>query len=338
VGALEMERAGPRPPAWGWWRFALALLLVLLVLSMMAGRVANEIALPLERLAHAADRFGGGELTFRTDVAGSGRLWVAREVRDVAVSFNRMAESVEAMVRGQRELLGAISHELRSPLGRARVALEIARDRLPPQAGERSPAGALDDVEKQLGAVDEILADLLDVTRAGLADLRKETRGIVAWLRGKIAEEPESPAIVLSTPDDGMDPPLPFDSALLGRVVHNLLVNARAHGHPIDAPIEVKVSFAPRDALREPCVRVVVCDRGPGFPDGFAERAFEPFVRGDASRARPPDGAGYGLGLAIVRRIVEAHGGRAFAENLMDGTRRVGVEVGFELPTSSTTR
>jgi two-component system OmpR family sensor kinase len=338
VGALEMERAGPRPPAWVWWRFALALLLVLLVLSMMAGRVANEIALPLERLAHAADRFGGGELTFRTDVAGSGRRWVAREVRDVAVSFNRMADSVEAMVRGQRELLGAISHELRSPLGRARVALEIARDRLPPHAGERSPAGALYDVEKQLGAVDEILADLLDVTRAGLADLRKETRGIVAWLRGKIAEEPEPPAIVLSAPDDGTDLTLPFDPALLGRVVHNLLLNARAHGHPIDAPIEVRVSLAPRDPLRDPCVRVVVRDRGPGFPDGFAERAFEPFVRGDASRARPSDGSGYGLGLAIVRRIVEAHGGRVFAENVMDGTRRAGVDVGFELPTSSTTR
>ena len=119
------------------------------------------------------------------------RRWVAREVRDVAVSFNRMAERVEAMVRGQRELLGAISHELRSPLGRARVALEIARDRLPPDTGERSPRLALDDVETQLGAVDSVLGDLLDVTRAGLADLRKENRGIVEWIRGKIAEEPK---------------------------------------------------------------------------------------------------------------------------------------------------
>ncbi len=145
----------------------------------------------------------------RTDVADSRRRWIAREVRDVAVSFNRMADRVEAMVRGQRELLGAISHELRSPLGRARVALEIARDRLPPEAGERSPKAALDDVETQLGAVDSVLGDLLDVTRAGLADLRKENRGIVEWIRGRIAEEPQPPAIVLCVPDGGEDPRSP---------------------------------------------------------------------------------------------------------------------------------
>jgi signal transduction histidine kinase len=77
-------------------------------------------------------------------------------------------------------------------------------------------------------------------------------------------------------------------------------------------------------------LRVGVRDRGPGFPPGFAERAFEPFVRGDAARARPTVGAGYGLGLAIVKRIVEAHGGKAFARNVDPGGG--GAEVGFELP------
>ncbi|HEX3343888.1 MAG TPA: HAMP domain-containing protein, partial [Polyangiaceae bacterium] len=144
MGALEMEKFGPRPGPWPWWRLVLALVVVFTVLSLMAGRVANLIARPLEQLAHAADRFGGGDLAFRADL-GRTRRWVAREVHDVAVSFNRMAERVEAMVRGQRELLGAISHELRSPLGRARVALEIARDRLPPPSAERSPGAALDD-------------------------------------------------------------------------------------------------------------------------------------------------------------------------------------------------
>src|ERR1700722_19614045 len=141
VGALEMEKFGARPGGWPWWRLVLALVLVFAVLSLMAGRVANLIARPLEQLAHAADRFGGGDLGFRAEV-GRARRWVAREVRDVALSFNRMADRVEAMVRGQRELLGAISHELRSPLGRARVALEIARDRLPPAPAERTPASA----------------------------------------------------------------------------------------------------------------------------------------------------------------------------------------------------
>lgn len=324
AGALEMEKFGPRPTALQWWRFALGLLLVGAVLSVMAGRIANLLSRPLERLAHAADRFGSGDLGFRAD-AGRPRRWVALEVHEVAVAFNRMADRVEAMVRGQRELLGAISHELRSPLGRARVALEIARDRLPEEAGERSPRTALDDVEKQLGAVDGILGELLDVTRAGLADLRTEKRSLVAWLRGRVAEEPPPP-IELDVAPGAEDVAPAFDPALLGRAVHNLLVNARAHGHPPDAPIAVRVALAETEGV----VRVVVRDRGPGFGPGVAEKAFEPFVRGDSARSRPTEGAGYGLGLAIVKRVIEAHGGRVFAGNAADA----GAEVGFDLPLS----
>jgi signal transduction histidine kinase len=358
VGALEMERFGPRMLPWQWWRFAVAFALVVAVLSSMAGGVANQLARPLEHLAQAADRFGGGDLAVRTDLAGGRRRWVAQEVRDVAVSFDRMADRIEAMVRGQRELLGAISHELRSPLGRARVALEIARDRLPPpsaEPAERSAAGALDDVEKQLGAVDAILGDLLDVARTGLADLRKETRGLVEWLRNRVAEEPPAPPIELVAAGD---PPvdtlvLAFDPALLARAVQNLFVNARAHGHPADRPIEVRVSRTGGERSepgeREPWVRVVVRDRGPGFPDGVAARAFDPFVRGEPSRVRPTEGAGYGLGLTLVRRIVEAHGGRVFARNVPGESTGVGVgvgegagvdgaEVGFELPAVSPAR
>jgi signal transduction histidine kinase len=79
-------------------------------------------------------------------------------------------------------------------------------------------------------------------------------------------------------------------------------------------------------------LRVSVRDRGPGFPPGFAERAFEPFVRGDAARSRPAAGAGYGLGLTIVRRIVEAHGGRVFARNAEARGGGGGAEAGFDLP------
>jgi len=327
AGALEMEKFGPRATVWPWWRLVLGLVLVVTVLSLMAGRVANLLAQPLERLAQAADRFGGGDLAFRADV-GRTRRWVAIEVREVAVSFNRMADRLEAMVRGQRELLGAISHELRSPLGRARVALEIARDRLPPAsatvAPERSPAAPLDDVERQLQAIDSILRDLLDVTRAGLADLRKETRPFADWLRARATEEPTTPPVTVEAAPEARDVAVAFDAALLGRAVHNLLINARAHGQGDEQPVEVRLERQ-GDALR-----VVVRDHGPGFAAGLADRAFEPFVRGDAARARPTAGAGYGLGLAIVRRVVEAHGGHAFARNALDG--RGGAEVGFDLP------
>jgi two-component system, OmpR family, sensor kinase len=324
VGALEIEGLGAHAWPWGWWRPALSLLLALGVLSGMAGAVANQLARPLERLARAADRLGAGDLAFRTDVAGGGQRWVAREVRDVAVSFNRMADRLEAMVRGQRELLGAISHELRSPMGRAHVALEIARDRLQTEAPGRAPLAPLDDVERELGVVDSILGDLLDVTRAGLADLRKDTQPLAAWLERRVAAETDLPPVNVAVDSDARDTTLPFDAALLGRVIHNLLVNAPAHGHPADTPLEVRLARGSGGAT----LRVTVRDRGPGFAPGFAERAFEPFVRGDAARSRPRAGSGYGLGLAIVRRIVEAHGGRVFARNVEGG----GAEVGFELP------
>jgi signal transduction histidine kinase len=379
VGALEMNRFGARPGAWSWWRLGLALSTVLGVLSVMASRVADLLARPLEQLAGAADRFGGGDLGHRAPVAYSPG-WMVIEVRAVAVSFNRMADRVEAMVRGQRELLGAISHELRSPLGRARIALEIARDRLAPglagsgiagagddadaaaPAGQRSPGAALDDVERQLGVIDGILGDLLDMTRAGLADVRRESRPLVAWLRARVADEPTPPAIVLEATGEAEEATPAFDAALLGRAVHNLLVNARAHGHPAAQPVVVTVAVVPFPRLpdeadageasgdtdparRDSAIRVLVRDHGPGFPDGFIERAFEPFVRGDAARTRPTAGAGYGLGLTIVRRIVEAHGGKVFARNAPApsgagdrGGPPPGAEVGFDLPVGSTAR
>ncbi len=339
LGAVEMEKFGPRPVNWPWWRLVLALALVGAVLSVMASRVANLLARPLEHLALAADRLGAGDLSSRAMVGGP-RRWVAAEVRDVGVAFNRMAERVEALVRGQRELLGAISHELRSPLGRARVALEIARDRLTPPAPAaalddaasgpetRTLASALDDVEVQLGAVDGILGDLLDVTRAGLSDLRRQTRPFVPWLRGQLAEEPRPPEVVIAVDPELEGTALSFDAPLLARAVHNLLRNARAHGHPDALPIEVHASRVGG------ALQVLVRDRGPGFSPGLAERAFEPFVRGDTARSRPTEGAGSGLGLTIVRRIVEAHGGRAFARNAAGG----GAEVGFDLPAEPPSR
>jgi signal transduction histidine kinase len=299
------------------------LLVVTALMAAMAGRVARRLARPLERLAEAADRWGAGDLAFRTDVAhDTGGL--AREIRDLASSFNRMADRLEVMVRGQKELLGAVSHELRSPLARARVALEIARDRLA-TSGDAS-AAAIDRIEIELGTIDTILGDLLSATRAGLADVRKEPHEIAAWVRARLDEEPEPPPVLMDVAPDVGKLCVPFDGALLARAFHNLLVNARTHGHRLDRPIRAAVS---RTGDR---VQIAVRDEGPGFASGFEARAFEPFVRADAARSRSATEGGTGLGLAIVRRIVEAHGGRAFARNYKEGDTS-GAEVGFELPT-----
>lgn len=309
VGAAKFETGGPpvRPS-----RLIIPLAVALVVLLFAARAVSWQLARPLEQVANAAERFGAGNLSVRTELPHR-RRWVAEEVRELADSFDRMAERIETIVRDQRELLGAISHELRSPLGRARVALEIARERA--AANDKS----FDVIEKELGNVDAILGDLLAATRAGLSDLRREKVDLRAWLEQRLAAEPTPPAVELSAPSDAR---ASIDVALLGRAVHNLLQNARNHGHPSDRPLQVRLEVTPVHA------RITVRDHGPGFAPELLERAFEPFVRGDV--ARKPSG-GTGLGLALVRRIAEAHGGQASAKNV-DG----GAEVAIEIPLEAT--
>jgi two-component system OmpR family sensor kinase len=317
VGAVQFEAAMIPSPH---WNALVALMAAMFVLAMAARGVARRLAWPLEAVADAAERFGGGDLTARTQLAGRKR-WVADEVRGVAQAFDQMAERIARVVRDQRELLAAISHELRSPLGRARVALEIARER-----GGDGAAASIEDIERQLTDVDAILGDLLAAARAGLSDVKPVATPVAAWLRARLAAEACPPAIEL-TSDVTDDVAVPFDAALLNRALHNILANARAHGHPPDRPIEVSLEA---DANR---IRIVARDHGPGFPPELLPRVFEPFVKGDAART---PGAGYGLGLALVRRIAEAHGGRAFAANveakLEQGDGETGAAVGFELP------
>lgn len=319
VGALELRTGSPAPQG---WRVAVALGAALLVLGLVAGRVSKRLARPLEHLAQTAERFGSGDLTARTGIEQIPRRWVAEEVRDVGRAFDGMADRIQRVVLEQRELLAAISHELRSPLGRARIAVEIARERT-------EPGPALDDVERQLVEIDAILGDLLASARAGLADVRVEEQDLVPWLRARIAAESASPGdgamaepIELAVMGGAETARVKIDSALLGRALHNLFANAWAHGHPKSIALEVVAS------VQDDRARVVVRDRGPGFTEAVLPRAFEPFVMG-ADSARSPGAHGMGLGLALVRRIVEAHGGSVAASNVESGE---GAEVSFELP------
>ena len=314
VGALELRTGTPAPQL---WRVGVALGAALLVLGAAARRVSKRLARPLEHLAHTAERFGSGDLTARTGIEGLPRRWVAEEVRDVGRAFDGMADRIARVVLEQRELLAAISHELRSPLGRARIAVEIARER-------PDPTAALDDVERQLVEMDVILGDLLASARAGLADVHLEAVELVPWLRKRIAAENLGP-IELVVAGSAVSARVTIDAALLGRALHNLFANAWNHGHPKDTPLEVTAAVEGERAW------VTVRDRGPGFTAAVLPRAFEPFVMG-ADTARSPGAHGMGLGLSLVRRIVEAHGGAAFATNVSEGDAVHGAEVRIELP------
>lgn len=337
VGALELRTETPRPRA---LRLVLGLGLVILALGIAARRVSVELARPLEDVARAATRFGGGDLRARTEVEKQRHRWVAEEVRDVGRAFDGMADRIERIVNDQRELLAAISHELRSPLGRARVALEIAREKTDPVGASASTN--LDDVDRQLVEMDAILGDLLASARAGLADLRRKNERLAAWLRSRVAAE-KSQIIELEVDEDAEPLRADVDGPLLGRALHNLFVNAWAHGHPKDEPLVVGLSRVDDRA------RIVVRDRGPGFSESILPRAFEPFVMtNNASRTRSslpssssfsvdasskPQVHGIGLGLTLVRRIVEAHGGTVSARNVVEDDRVVGAEVAIELET-----
>lgn len=324
VGALEIRTGAPPPEL---WRVVVALVAALMVLGVMARRVSKRLATPLEHLAQTAERFGSGDLSARTGIEQLPRRWVAEEVRDVGRAFDGMAERIARVVLEQRELLAAISHELRSPLGRARVALEIARERT---EGDANASRSLADVDRQLVEVDAILGDLLASARAGLADVRIEEVDLLAWLRKRIAAEGSSDGgvIELVAAPACETAKVKIDSALLGRALHNLFANAWAHGHPKATPLTVTV------AITGDRVRIAVRDRGPGFSEAVLPRAFEPFVSG-ADKARSPGSHGIGLGLALVRRIVEAHQGTASAINVTEGGGVLGAEVAFELPLST---
>jgi two-component system, OmpR family, sensor kinase len=314
LGALELRTGKPAPQL---WRVVVALGAALLVLGAVARRVSKSLARPLEHLAQTAERFGSGDLSARTGIEALPRRWVAEEVRDVGRAFDGMADRIARVVLEQRELLAAISHELRSPLGRARIAVEIARER-------PDPSAALDDVERQLVEIDVILGDLLASARAGLADVRVEELALVAWLRGRIATENQGP-IELTIAPGAESARVAIDAALLGRALHNLFANAWNHGHPEERALQVTLSVTDGRA------RVAVRDGGPGFSEAVLPRAFEPFVMGGES-ARSPGAHGMGLGLSLVQRIVEAHGGTASAVNVVEGETTTGAEVAIELP------
>lgn len=314
LGALELRTGTPAPQL---WRVGVALGAALLVLGAVARRVSKRLARPLEHLAQTAERFGSGDLTARTGIEGLPRRWVAEEVRDVGRAFDGMADRIARVVLEQRELLAAISHELRSPLGRARIAVEIARER-------PEPGAALDDVERQLLEMDAILGDLLASARAGLADVHVEEVDLVPWLRARIAAENLGP-IELTVATGAEAARVKIDKALLGRALHNLFANAWNHGHPKDRALDVTAAVAAKRA------RISVRDRGPGFDEELLPRAFEPFVMG-ADSARSPGAHGMGLGLSLVRRIVEAHQGTASAANVVEGESTTGAEVSIELP------
>lgn len=293
----------PRPagPRWGW----IVPLVAGAVLWAASGRIAKRLARPLGDLARVAEDLGRGKLDSRVDV----RCYEHGEVGVVAEAMNEMATRIQKQLDDQRELLATVSHELRTPLSRIRLLTEIARD-----GGE--PGHAFDEIDREVIELDQLVGDLLASSRLDFSALTtKEVSAAEAASRA-VSRAGLDPAEVLCVSDDSLR--LAADPTLLARALANLIDNAGRHG-----------GGAKRVAVRAVGDRVAfeVEDSGPGLAVGEEERIFEPFYQGSSGPDGAPKKGALGLGLALVRRIAEAHGGRAFAENRAEGGARVVLEV-----------
>ncbi len=271
-----------RPP----YGFLWLLGLVGLAVALGVYPIVRRLTLRLEVLQRSVQKFGEGDLSARVPADGED------EVADLARQFNAAAERVETLVKSHKSLLANASHELRSPLARIRMGLELSG------GDAASPVRA--EINRNIAEldllVDEILlASRLDAQQADMGTIESvDLIGLAAEECARVGAEldADSPRVqVRGVP------------RLLRRLIRNLLENARRHGN---GTIRVQLSAGRNEAL------VRVCDNGPGVPAGERERIFEPFYRLPGSSER--DG-GVGLGLALVKSIAERHGGRVICEN-----------------------
>lgn len=276
-------------------------LVVLLFLAVAAGAwpVVRRLTRRLEALKQGMEAFGAGALHQR--VAEDGR----DEVAAVAASFNRAAARVETLVRSHQSLLGNASHELRSPLARLKMAVSMLEEAAPAQR-ERLRQEIHANIAELDALVEEVLlASRLDAAQDALHKVPVDLLALAAEEAARVQATAEAAG------DGGGGGGVAAgaltvrgDERLLRRAVRNLLENARRYGGD---DVQVLV----RGAAPAGWVELRVCDRGPGVPEAWRERIFEPFLRlpGHAEHE-----GGVGLGLSLVRQIATRHGGQVRCE------------------------
>lgn len=273
----EHQRRHPAFP------FFTTLAVVALAIAIAAYPATRRVTRRLERLKSSVDALGAGNLSARVAVEGRD------EVAALAASFNQAAARIENLVGAHKSLLANASHELRSPLARVRMGIELLQSNARPEIREELTRNI---AELDL-LVDEILmASKLDTVR----DLDREPVDLLALA----AEECASANANL----DGVGVTISGNPRLLRRMMRNLLENARRYGGGTPIDVRIERTAGERAVLS-------VCDRGPGVPESERDRIFEPFYRPSGTRE---SNGGVGLGLSLVRQIAERHGGGARCE------------------------
>ena len=307
---LAMETPPPPPPrailtSWRFWGNLIPALLITSVLTYLLARILTR---PIRRLRNATRRIAGGDLRYRIG-ADVGRGY--EEINALSEDFDRMAARVEQLVNSQRQLLRDISHELRSPLTRLNVALELARNR----TGDIARA-ELNRIELDAARLDELITQMLTFIRMDHMDNFPEKKHInLGALLVSIARDTdvESQAkgvhVALHHEATAMIDAMP---ELLRRALENVLRNA-IHFTPSGRTVSVALST--RDTPTGQEAHINVCDAGPGVPEDSLNLLFQPFYRVDSHR--PHGTGGTGIGLAIAHRAIELHGGTITARNTL---------------------
>jgi two-component system OmpR family sensor kinase len=299
--------------------FGRALLAVLgsacLVLWAAAALVARRLVRPLSLLIATTREIGSGNLSARVRLGRHQR----GEIGLLAESVNDMAQRIERQMRDQRELLAAVSHEVRSPLARLRVASEILRSGLP------NPT-VLDAVEREVSELDVLVGKLLASSRLDFETLSKQPV-VARELFLDVLERRKLDPGLLEDQTGGQRAAV--DPTLITRALDNLLDNAERHGRGVTGCL-LRIDAAGRTPSASESRALgqlifEVRDAGPGFEPQTLPRVFEAFYRARENGRTGP--ASLGLGLTLVQRIARAHGGRAWAENVATGGASVAFSV-----------
>ena len=286
--------------------FFLKISLAVLLSGLVCFWLAWYLTRPIGRLREATRRLAAGDLSARV-----GRELGRRrdEIADLGRGFDHMAQQLQSLVSAQQRLLHDVSHELRSPLARLQVAVGLAR-----RNSNASAAPALDRIERESGRLDDLVGQLLTLSRleAGVRNRRDDYVELGALLR-EIAADADFEAkaggrsVVLTTT---VPATVRADMELLRRAFENVVRNGVRYTAP-GSTVEIAMGS------EHGRVHISVCDRGPGVAEEFLVRLFEPFARGGSSSA---DGrSGYGLGLAIAWRAIAVHEGSIGARNRREG-------------------
>ncbi len=297
------------------WLVVLRLVPLALGLGLVCYFLARYITDPVLKLRSALRSFGEGNLEQRVAPAIGKRR---DEIGELARDFDHMAERIATLLGAQRRLLQDISHELRSPLARQRVAIELARQR----QGEEADR-ALDRAEREAEQLHELISELLALTRlesagngqacvpVNLGDLLRE---VIENAQFEASSDTRSVRLMECNPCTVTGVP-----ELLKRAIENVVRNALAYTAD-DTAVEASLVNNGTQAV------LVIRDYGPGVPAAELEDIFRPFYR--VSQARERQGGGVGLGLSIAVRAIHSHGGSITASNHHEG----GLAVEIKLP------